>query len=527
VRAKFGGQDAAAIAAFRALADDDRALEPRSAASLVLLARQLNPERDRARAESVLRRAWRQRPDDFWVNHELGLIHWNGKGFDRAAEAVRFFSNAVAIRPRSSVARAGLGSALYYQGELDEAIVAYREAIRLKPDLALAHISLGSALQKQGKLKEAIAAYREAIRLEPAAAGAYANLGGALQEQGKLDDAIAAYGTAIRLKPDAAGAYTNLGGALYYQGKLDDAIASYHAAIRLQPDHFESHYGLGAVMERQSKLDHAIVAYREAIRLKPDDALAHTSLGTALREMGELDEAIDQCREAIRLKPDDVLVHTNLGTVLRSRGDFAAASAEFRKALELAKGNLGLSFRNRGELMQTDHDAHLAARLLAVIRGDEKPKSGNESLELAYFAHQTKRFAVAAQLFAEALRSLPWWTVGLMRDIRYHAACCAALAGAGKGIDEMPLDEKTKAHWRNQAVEWLKADLGQSSKQAGTGKPEDKSLVGQTLREWKSQADLAGIRDDTAVNRLAEDEQKACRVLWAEVDTLLRKVDGR
>ena len=232
----------------------------------------------------MLRRAWRQRPDDFWVNYELGSILWNGTGFDRPAEAVQFFSIAVAIRPRSSVARTGLGSALYDQGELDEAIVAFRQSIGLKPEFALAHINLGSVLKRQGK--------------------------------------------------------------------LDDAIA----------------------------------AYRAAIRLRPDDADAHDSLGRALHEKGSLDEAITEFRNAIHLKPDYALGHTDLGTALRSRGDFATASAEFRKALELAKGNLGLSFRNRGELMQTDHEADLAARLLAVIRGDAKPKGGAESLELAYYA---------------------------------------------------------------------------------------------------------------------------------------------
>ena len=57
--------------------------------------------------------------------------------------------------------------------------------------------------------------------------------------------------------------------------------------------------------------------------------------------------------------------------------------------------------------MQTDHEADLAARLLAIIRGDAKPNGGFESLELAYDAHQTKRFAAAAPLFAERFGALP------------------------------------------------------------------------------------------------------------------------
>jgi hypothetical protein len=48
--------------------------------------------------------------------------------------------------------------------------------------------------------------------------------------------------------------------------------------------------------------------------------------------------------------------------------------------------------------------------------------------------------------------------------------------------------------------------------------------VSQTLRHWKVDSDLAGIRDETALKALSEDEQKACRALWAEVDALLAKV---
>jgi len=43
-----------------------------------------------------------------------------------------------------------------------------------------------------------------------------------------------------------------------------------------------------------------------------------------------------------------------------------------------------------------------------------------------------------------------------------------------------------------------------------------------TLRQWKSDLDLAGIRDESVVKELPEDEQKACLDFWAEVDQLLK-----
>ena len=61
------------------------------------------------------------------------------------------------------------------------------------------------------------------------------------------------------------------------------------------------------------------------------------------------------------------------------------------------------------------------------------------------------------------------------------------------------------------------------ARQAETGKPEAKALVTQQFQHWRVDTDLAGIRDETAIKALPDDEQKACRALWAEVDALLAK----
>jgi serine/threonine-protein kinase len=95
------------------------------------------------------------------------------------------------------------------------------------------------------------------------------------------------------------------------------------------------------------------------------------------------------------------------------------------------------------------------------------------------------------------------------------------LAGAGKRENKPALDEPDKARWRKQALDWLKDDLAFWSEQAKTSKPEAKALVSQKLQWWKADTDLAGIRDEPAVKALPDDERRACRALWAEVDELL------
>jgi hypothetical protein len=109
---------------------------------------------------------------------------------------------------------------------------------------------------------------------------------------------------------------------------------------------------------------------------------------------------------------------------------------------------------------------------------------------------------------------------------RYNAACVAALAGSGQSKDDPPLDDSTKARWRKQCLAWLKSDLAAWSKITESGNPNTKTSVARTLQHWKNDADLAGLRDSAALAKLPQDEQKACRTLWAKVDTLLAKVQG-
>jgi serine/threonine-protein kinase len=60
-------------------------------------------------ATSLLRRAQRAHPDDFWINYDLAR---SLMGIGRPDEAARFFTAAVAIRPRSDLARRSLREAL-------------------------------------------------------------------------------------------------------------------------------------------------------------------------------------------------------------------------------------------------------------------------------------------------------------------------------------------------------------------------------------------------------------------------------
>ena len=314
-----------------AAADD---VETLLAQALTRLARQLQNVEAPASAARLLRRAQRQYPADFWVNHDLGTV-LQAVTPPQREEAVRFLTAAVALRPESPGAHLNLGEALRRNRQLEDAIACYNEAIALDPKYALAHNDLGIVLADKGQLDEAIACYNKAIGLDPKDARFHTNLGTALQVKGQLDEAIACHKKAIALDLKLAPAHSNLGNALVAKGRLDEAIASCRKAIELDPKYAAPHGNLGNALYHKGKLDEAFACYNKAIALDPKHAIAHNNLGAALYRKGQLDEAIVSCKKAIVLDPKYANAYVTLGLALKDKGQLDEATACWKKAIEL------------------------------------------------------------------------------------------------------------------------------------------------------------------------------------------------
>jgi tetratricopeptide (TPR) repeat protein len=87
-------------------------------------------------------------------------------------------------------------------GDLDERIRFYSNAIRLKPDYAAAYNNRGNVCRKKGDLDSAIADYSEAIRLKPDHSNAFSNRALARHLKGDLQGALQDYSNALRFDPD-------------------------------------------------------------------------------------------------------------------------------------------------------------------------------------------------------------------------------------------------------------------------------------------------------------------------------------
>ena len=186
--------------------------------------------------------------------------------------------------------------------EVDEKLRFYSEAIRLKPDYADALINRGNARRDKGDTDDAIQDYNEAIRLKPDFAEAFNNRGVARHTEGGFDDALQDFNEAIRLDPDYAEAFYNRGIARRAKGDTKGAVQDYSEAIQLKPDFSNAFYNRGNARSDKGDAEGALQDYGEAIRLKPDNADAFYNRGNARSDKGDTEGAIQDFNEATRLR---------------------------------------------------------------------------------------------------------------------------------------------------------------------------------------------------------------------------------
>jgi tetratricopeptide (TPR) repeat protein len=265
------------------------------------------------------------------------FLTWQQCGIYKDAQTI--WEDTLRKDPESWMAHNSLGTILFGQGHIEDAIWHYRETLRYHPNDPDGHHNLALALIGQGKTEEAIDHYREVLRFRPRSTEDLNSLGVALAKQGHRDEAVTWYLRAIQVKPDFVEARTNLALALAQGGQTAEAIEQYREALRLRPDLPKAHYNLAVLLVSQGQPGEAADHCLEAIRLRPDYAEAHNKLGTLLDAQGQTDEAISHYLEAIRVSPALAAVHNNLGLAHMKQGRPAEAAAAFREALRLSPGS--------------------------------------------------------------------------------------------------------------------------------------------------------------------------------------------
>jgi tetratricopeptide (TPR) repeat protein len=277
-------------------------------------------------------------------------------------------------------------------------------------------------------------------------------------------------------------------------------------------------------LRRKGQLDEAIACFHKALTLDPKLANAHIGLGHALSGKGQVNEAIACFRQGLALDPKNAQVHLSLGLALHGQGRYAEARDATARTLELLPDKHPLRALASQQLQTCERWVKLEARLPRLLTGEDKPASAGECLDVVTLCGHQRRYAAVARFSAEAFAAEPKLADDMQAGHRHKAACFAALAAAGQGEDAGKLGDQERARLRQQALDWLRADLALSTKWTATS-PANAPFLQQMLKHWQQDRTLAGLRDEAALARLPADEQKAFAQLWADVAALLKNAE--
>ena len=179
--------------------------------------------------------------------------------------------------------------------------------------------------------------------------------------------------------------------------------------------------------------------------------------------------------------------------------------------------------------------------LPAFLEGKHRPQDNDERMALLGIVQFQGLYGTAAKLYVDIFADAPDLPDALTVDCRlrgvggqgadqrfevlntecrYIAARCAALAGSGLGNDGQSLSDAQRAHWRQQARDWLQADLTAWEKILGNGSENDRELTKRMMIYWEVDPDLASLREIRALDKLPGDEREPFQQFWGQVRAL-------
>ena len=207
-----------------------------------------------------------------------------------------------------------------------------------------------------------------------------------------------------------------------------------------------------------------------------------------------------------------------LGHALLRLNRYDEARPVIARALELLAEDDPIRATMVRALDICENHLDLEARLDGLLRGTQKARDAKESLLVADTLLRRGDPAGAARFYEEAFARDPALADDIGGATRYNAACATVLAAANNASDP-----DARARSRDRARRWLEADLQawRAARQT-EGSPLREQLA-PMLGHWRTDPDLATVREPTDLDKLPEAEREPWRSLWRAVDELLGK----
>jgi serine/threonine-protein kinase len=272
-------------------------------------------------------------------------------------------------------------------------------------------------------------------------------------------------------------------------------------------------------------LDRAVAAGRS----KPDWAYAYFLFGKGLAEyrQGRLESAIALLQGDAAFMPGPstrmvlAMAQHRQGRKEEARHTLAAAVVAFEWGAAQADNPETWMCH----MLRREAESLILPNLPTFMDGKHQPRDNDERLALLGACQFTNRIRAMARLYADAFAAVPSLADDLGASHRYNAARAAAQAGCGHGKDAVGLGEAEGKKWRDQARQWLRADLAARVRVLDTDPTAARLGVREALTRWWKEPDLACVRDRGELDKLAADERKEYLALWDEVAAVLARTE--
>ncbi|HKI60218.1 MAG TPA: tetratricopeptide repeat protein, partial [Mariprofundaceae bacterium] len=332
----------------------------------LLLSQIAQQQKDRGKAEQILRDYIKQRPGSIRVRNALGRLLVQS---DRIQEAINLYKGLVRDTGGTAEALSTLGLLYYQNRDYEHAAEQFRKVLASAPD-DNARFYLAASLEAMDKRNEAKKLYQEIDKKSIAYVDAQLRLAGLDLAANHASEAEKRAKAVLADHPDDGDAYMLLSSIYLVQQKFqslldetEDALALQHIPSRLlfnravayehfkqyenverslrellstNPNHSEALNFLGYVFADQGiNLVEARELIQRALEEKPDDGYYLDSLAWVYFKQGNFKQAAKLQRSAIEQISDDPVMFEHLGDILWRSGDKSEAGKSWQKALEL------------------------------------------------------------------------------------------------------------------------------------------------------------------------------------------------
>jgi serine/threonine-protein kinase len=427
----------------------------------------------------------------------------------------------------------------YWRVEPDLAGLRERNALEALP--ADEQEDCSALWDEVGVVLRRISQYERALALDPKIADAQRAYRANLIWQGRLEEVRVAWQTALEANPLDHNAWFGYAELCLFLGREDEYLRARHALLArfsaaVNP-YFAERTGRACLLlpATGDELRQAVALTRRAAAADPS---IHTwaypwflfAQGLAEYRQGRFDQAVSLMRgDASRVPgpaPRLVLAMAlyRSGQVMEAWKTLAAAGLYY----DWGAHQTDHTYEWICHVLRREAEGMILPNLQAYLEGKYQPQDNDEWLALLAARLRTYEaqglHGAAARLYFEAFGLEHKLAQAVPEGTRYYAARAAALAACGQGKDADKLDDRERAGWRRQALDWLRQDLIWWDKRLDKGNVQTNAQVRQWLQHWQTDPDLAGVRAKDALARLPEVERKQWESLWSSVDAMLRRV---